>query len=203
MSGRISRNQHCPLPDSGMNPRSCIVNAAFSKPRLSGRTFYLLPASVDKNLDGLSWLTYHDKSMRRSALWLFALLVSGCVTLTPAGGRISIYYAPLDGPPARRAMPDGCQRLTVSPKGWMSERDIEGQAHPFASQQNASAVEGGNVLLVLKKQVRSRRDPECPSASPIRDCPGSSGAWYDVVFESYTCTPEAIRTLNTPKSEGR
>jgi hypothetical protein len=99
-------------------------------------------------------------------------------------------------------MPDGCRRLTVSPKDWMSESDIEGQAHPFARQQNASAVEGGNVLLVLREQIRSRHDPECPSASSIRDCPGSSGAWYNVVFESYMCTPEAIRTLNTPKGAG-
>jgi len=81
----------------------------------------------------------------------------------------------------------------------MTESEIEGQAHPFARQQNASAVDGGNVLLVLKELMRGRRDPECPVSSPIRDCAGSSGAWYHVVFETYTCTPEAIRTLDTPK----
>ena len=137
--------------------------------------------------------------MRRSALFLFALLASGCMTLTPAGARVSIYNAPLDGPPALRAMPDGCQRLNVVSKDKMTEAAIEGQATPFAKQQNASAAAGGNVLLVLKEQIRPRRDPDCPASSSIRDCLGSSGAWYNVVFESYMCTPEAIQTLNTPK----
>jgi hypothetical protein len=82
----------------------------------------------------------------------------------------------------------------------MTESEIAGQAHPFASQQNASAVNGGNVLVVLKGLMRSRRDPDCPASSPIRDCPGSSGEWYHVVFETYMCTPEAIRTLDTPKA---
>lgn len=76
---------------------------------------------------------------------------------------------------------------------------MEGQAHPFAKQQSASAAEGGNVLLVLKKMVRPRLDFECPNAVPIGDCPGSSGAWFDVVMESYTCTPDAILVLNTAK----
>jgi hypothetical protein len=138
--------------------------------------------------------------MRRSSLFLFALLASGCVTLTPAGAHVSIYNAPLDGPPALRAMPDECRRLSVSAKEWMTESDIEGQATPFAKQQNASAAAGGNVLLVLREQIRGRRDPDCPASSRIRDCLGSSGVWYNVVFESYMCTPEAIQTLNTPKS---
>jgi len=138
--------------------------------------------------------------MRRSVPFLFALLASSCVTLTPAGARVSIYNAPLDGPPALRAMPDGCQRLNVVSKDKMTESAIEGQATPFAKQQNASAAAGGNVLLVLKQQIRPRRDPDCPASSSIRDCLGSSGAWYNIVFESYMCTPEAIQTLNTPKS---
>jgi hypothetical protein len=122
------------------------------------------------------------------------------MTLTPAGARVSIYKAPLDGPPALREMPDGCQRLSVESKDKMTEAAIEGQATPFAKQQNASAAAGGNVLLVLKKEIRGRRDPDCPASSSIRDCAGSSGAWYSLVFESYMCTPEAIQTLNTPKS---
>jgi hypothetical protein len=160
----------------------------------------ICPKTSAQPFDGINWPVYHDRIMRRSALFLFALLASSCVTLTPAGARVSIYTAPVDGPPANRAMPDDCRRLSVSPKEWMTESDIEGQAHPFARQQNASAVEGGNVLLVLKEQIRSRQDPECPASAPIRDCAGSSGRWYNVVFESYTCTPEAILTLNTPKS---
>ena len=108
--------------------------------------------------------------MRRSVPFLFALLASSCVTLTPAGARVSIYNAPLDGPPALRAMPDGCQRLNVVSKDKMTESAIEGQATPFAKQQNASAAAGGNVLLVLKQQIRPRRDPDCPASSSIRDC---------------------------------
>ena len=138
--------------------------------------------------------------MRRSLVFLFALLASSCMTLTPAGARVSIYNAPLDGPPALRAMPDDCRKLSESAKEWMTEADIAGQAGPFTKQLNASAAAGGNVLLVLKEQIRSRRDPDCPASSSIRDCAGSSGAWYNVVFESYMCTPEAIQTLNTPKT---
>jgi len=137
--------------------------------------------------------------MRRLALCLLALVVSGCVTLTPEGARVAIYSAPLDGPPARRQMPDGCQRLAVSPKNWLSEFDMDGQKQPFAKQQNAAAVQGGNVLLVLKEQIRDRHFVDCSITGSINDCPGASGAWFDVVFETYTCTPEAIRVLNTPK----
>jgi hypothetical protein len=137
--------------------------------------------------------------MNKSVLCLLALLGSACVSLTPEASTIAIFNAPLDGPATRRAMPEGCQRLTVSPKYWMSEQEMEGQAHPFAKQQNAAASGGGNVLLVLKQMVRPRLDFECPNAVPIRDCPGSSGAWFDVVIESYTCTPDAIRALNAPR----
>jgi hypothetical protein len=139
--------------------------------------------------------------MRRPSLWLFALVVSGCATLTPDGARVSVYTARLDGPAANHDMPDGCRKLSESPKYWMSEQEMEGQAHPFAKQQNATAASGGNAVLALKKMVRPRLDFECPNAVPIRDCPGSSGAWFDVTFESYTCTAEALRTLDTPKGK--
>ena len=139
--------------------------------------------------------------MQRLLVFLFALLASSCMTLTPAGARVSIYNAPLNGPADLRAMPNECRKLSESAQEWMTEADIAGQAGPFTKQLNASAAAGGNVLLVLKEQIRSRRDPDCPASSAIRDCAGSSGAWYNVVFESYMCTPEAIQTLNTPKTE--
>jgi hypothetical protein len=75
---------------------------------------------------------------------------------------------------------------------------MELQSHPFWRQQDAAGTSGANVLLVLKELARSRRDFECPSTSPIRDCPGSSGAYFNVTFEGYRCTPDAIRILNTP-----
>jgi hypothetical protein len=139
--------------------------------------------------------------MRRTSLAVLACISLGCVTLTPAGKQVGVYFAPLAGPASLREMPADCRRLSVTPNGknWMSESEIEGQGHPFFRQQNASAVEGGNVLLVLKEVARPRLNPECPNQLPIRDCPGYSGAWFNVVFESYTCTPDAIRTLNTPR----
>jgi hypothetical protein len=36
------------------------------------------------------------------------------------------------------------------------------------------------------RQNRSKL-PRCAGASPIKDCPPSSGAWFDVVLETYSC----------------
>jgi hypothetical protein len=136
--------------------------------------------------------------MQRAALVVLVLIASGCVTLTPEGGRVSVYTAPLDAPPARRELPDGCQRVVALPGDWMSEREMEGQAHPFWRQRNAAAASGANVLLVLKEPRGARTDVECPNSSPITDCLGTSGAWFAVTFEGYMCTPQAIQILNTP-----
>ena len=81
----------------------------------------------------------------------------------------------------------------------MSEMEIEGQADPFRKQRNVTGAAGGNALLALKRVVGARRDPECPGASRITDCAPSSGAWFAVTFESYTCTPDALRMLAGPK----
>ena len=62
-------------------------------------------------------------------------------------------------------------------------------------QRNDVGGSGGNILLVLKQQTSPRTNPECPKGVPIGDCPGLSGAWYRVVFESYDCTPDALRAL--------
>src|SRR5262245_4306546 len=112
--------------------------------------------------------------MRRTAFMLLALVVSSCATLTPEGARVSVYTAPLDGPLARREMPNGCRRLIVLPKDWMSELDLEAPVNPFAKQQNATAAAGANVLLVLKQLGRARRDFECPNAVSILNCSGSA-----------------------------
>jgi hypothetical protein len=80
----------------------------------------------------------------------------------------------------------------------MPEVDLEGQKDPFRRERNAEGARGANALLVLSKMTMGRRDPECPTSSPITDCPFSLGAWFDVVLQSYACTPDALRTLSAP-----
>lgn len=113
---------------------------------------------------------------------------------------MSVYTAPLDGPAAGHAMPDGCRKLAVAiAQDYLSELDMD-QDDPFRKPRNAAAAGGGNVLLVLKRLTSARRDLECPNAVPIRDCAPSSGAWYTVEFESYACSADALRALNTKKT---
>jgi hypothetical protein len=122
----------------------------------------------------------------------------GCIALTPEGARVSVYRAPLDALPAKRSMPDGCQLITAKPRVSMPELDLEGQKDPFRRDRNSEGAAGANALLVLSKMTMSRRGSECPNSSPITDCPPSFGAWFDVVVESYACSPDALRKLSTP-----
>jgi hypothetical protein len=133
---------------------------------------------------------------------VLAVLTSGCATLTPDGARVLVYQAPLDGPPAKREMPAGCRLLNATPPVSLSELDLYGQHDPYRKQRNQGAAEGANALLVLTQQISTRRDFECPAALRITDCPGSSGAWFRVAFESYTCTPDALQTLAKPRATG-
>jgi hypothetical protein len=50
----------------------------------------------------------------------------------------------------------------------------------------------------MSKVIMPRRNVDCPTALRITDCPGSSGAWLQVVFESYACTADALKTLSPP-----
>jgi hypothetical protein len=128
--------------------------------------------------------------------WLFAVgSVCGCGTLTPHGTMVSVYRTSLDALPAERRMPDGCRLLSTTPPVSMAEIDLEGQKDPFRSERNETGAAGGNALLVLTRMTMGRRDPECPTASPITDCPATVGAWFRVVFESYACTPDALTQL--------
>ena len=70
-----------------------------------------------------------------------------------------------------------------------------GQKDPFRAEREAAARAGANALLVLSTMTMSRRDFECPTASPITDCPGTLGAWYRVQVETYQCTPDALSKL--------
>jgi hypothetical protein len=73
----------------------------------------------------------------------------------------------------------------------MTELEMESERDPYRVQRNAAGAVGADVLLVRSRVVSPRRDPDCPAAARITDCPPSSGAWLRVVFESYTCGPEA------------
>ena len=127
---------------------------------------------------------------------LLGAFVYGCATLTPVGAQVKVYQAPLDALPPQRSMPTGCRLVATRPHESMTELDMEGQKDPFPRERNEAAAAGANALLVLKRMVVGRRDPECPGASPITDCPPSLGAWFDVVVESYTCTPGALLELS-------
>jgi hypothetical protein len=134
--------------------------------------------------------------MRWWGALLLAVLVAGCVTLTPEGARVAVYRAPLNGTPAQRKMPDGCRLLTSKPPMEMPELDLEGQKDPFRVVRNETGAAGGNALLVLSQMTISRHDDECPSTSPITDCPPSFGAWYRVALESYVCSADALGRLS-------
>jgi hypothetical protein len=121
----------------------------------------------------------------------------GCVTLTTAGSNVRVFRAPLEAPLDRRAMPADCRLVAATQPIPMTELEIEGQKNPFARERNAAGANGGNALLVLSKEVIGRRNFDCPSASPITDCPGDSGAWFRIAFETYACTPEALLQLST------
>jgi hypothetical protein len=128
---------------------------------------------------------------------LLAFLGTSCMTLTREGSGVVVYQAPQKQPPARRAMPTGCALVKSLPATAMTEQEMLGQDDPYRRQRNDAAAAGANALLVLTEQTTPRRDFECPAASPITDCPPSSGAWFQVVFEMYTCTPDALAALKT------
>jgi len=134
----------------------------------------------------------------RSCLCLLAVLVSGCAASIPKDLGVPVFRAPLDAPPSGRTMPSGCRLVTATSPVSITEAEIESQKDPYRVQRNQASAAGANALLVLSRVQVSRRDLNCPSSSPITDCPLSSGAWYRVVFESYACTPDALKTLATP-----
>jgi len=85
--------------------------------------------------------------------------------------------------------------MATKPLITMTELEMEVPTQPYRRQREEAAASGGNALLVRSRQIYSRLDLNCLAASPITDCPDSSGAWFDVVFESYSCTPEALQEL--------
>jgi hypothetical protein len=123
------------------------------------------------------------------------MFMSGCASLTPAGEKVAVYQAPLDGTPAQRSMPEGCRLIASTPPVAMPEIDLLGQKDPFRKERNEAGAAGANALLVLSIQTVGRHTFECPGSSPISDCGGGFGAWYRVQVESYACTADALGSL--------
>jgi hypothetical protein len=100
---------------------------------------------------------------------LLGVFAYGCVALTPEGARVSVYRAPLDGPPFQRAMPEGCRLLATKPPISMPELDLEGQKDPFRveakrgrcrrSQRSACAVadDAGSTQYGLPERLADHR----------------------------------------------
>ena len=122
--------------------------------------------------------------------------LSSCATpLTTAGAHVFVVRSPLDHASPEQRMPE-CKLLATTPTLSRTEFDLEGQHDPFRAERNEAGAAGGNILVVRSRMVVSRRDFDCPASSPITDCPGTSGAWYDVVFESYMCPDEVAQALH-------
>ena len=138
--------------------------------------------------------------MVRASVLLIVVCACGCASLTPDGSRVQVFQAPLDRQPSHRQMPSGCRLLATTPQHSMNELDLKGQKDPFRVERNAAGTIGGNALLVLTRETMARRDFECPSSSPITDCPPSVGAWYDVRIETHACSPEALRALRPSRA---
>ena len=139
--------------------------------------------------------------MTRHAVLLLVGVATACApALTSQGRGVAVYVAKSGGAPRDSQMPEGCQLLVAKPPVIMTEAEIAVQRDPYRVARNAAGAAGANALLVRSRMREPRRSFTCPSSAKITDCPGNSGAWFDVVFESYACTPEALRVLNTPAS---
>src|SRR4029079_17885103 len=123
-----------------------------------------------------------------------------CAMVASPSIDVSVYQAPLDAPPARRAMQSGCRLVHTSKRVSLTELDMHGQKDPYRAQRREAAAAGANALLVLSKQAISRHDPDSRGASAISGCPTGFGAWFDVVFESYACPPDALKKLSAAGS---
>jgi hypothetical protein len=143
---------------------------------------------------------------RKGAWMLFgaALVAARCAPLTAAGSRVEVHWPPsavaADSP---QAIPDGCRLVGSWGPEWAAEADLAGPG-ALRNERNRAGAAGANALIVLSRLAVARRDFDCPAASPISDCPNSLGAWFEVVFRSYSCTAEGVRRLRgLPRSPSR
>lgn len=127
------------------------------------------------------------------------LLVVGCApTLTHDGAKVSVFEVPQTSAPDTK-MPDDCKLVASKPTVKLTEMEMYGVKDPYRLMRNEAGAAGANALLVRSHMIMARRDADCPAKSPITDCPGKSGAWYEVTFESYTCTSDALLQLPPAK----
>jgi hypothetical protein len=136
--------------------------------------------------------------MWRGSLVLAAIVLGCAPALTSQGRGVAVYVAKSGGAAKDNQMPEGCRLVAEKPPVIMTEAEIAVQRDPYRVARNEAGAAGANALLVRSRMREPRRSFNCPSSAKITDCPGNSGAWFDVVFESYACTPEALRVLSAP-----
>ena len=135
--------------------------------------------------------------MSKKILLLLAL-VACAPTLSKQGADVSVFEVPQAAAPDTK-MPDGCKVVATKAPVKLTEREMFGQKDPYRVMRNEAGAAGANALLVRSHMIIARRDFDCPAKSPITDCPGSDGAWYEVTFESYSCTSDALLQLMPAK----
>ena len=122
----------------------------------------------------------------------------GCASLTPQGAAVKVYQAEVKtaevpAPP----LPDGCKPLAAW--GPVDQQEQERNASdPYRVQRNATAVKGGNVLLVKSARFMTLKRTDCTESDP-RNCPDSAQSWYKVSFGSYACDAAALAALSESK----
>ena len=127
-------------------------------------------------------------------LLLLLPLVACAPTLTHQGSNVSVFEVPQTAA-ADTKMPDGCKVVASKAPVKLTEREMYGQKDPYRLMRNEAGAAGANALLVRSHMIIARRDFDCPAKSPINDCPGSDGAWYEVTFESYSCSADALQKI--------
>ena len=130
---------------------------------------------------------------------LVVLTACAAAPLSPEANRVAVYEAPLERPAASR-LPPGCEEIRRTAAQQWSELDRTGSKDPYREERAATAAAGGNVLLVLGRQISPRATFDCPASSPISDCPPAVGAWFDVVFVSYACSAQSLAELPKERS---
>ena len=128
------------------------------------------------------------------------LLVVACApTLTHEGANVSVFEVPQASAPDTK-MPDDCKLVASKPPVKLTEMEMYGVKDPYRLMRNEAGAAGANALLVRSHMIIARRDTDCPAKAPITDCPGKSGAWYEVTFESYSCSADALQKLAPAKA---
>ncbi len=107
---------------------------------------------------------------------------------------VAVYRAPWR-PEGVVGVPAGCQLLAEDRPQFWSETDLASAA-TFQADRNRAARRGANLLLLVEKLVRPRRDFDCAASQPITDCPATLGAWYEVVTRAYDCDAAARDQLS-------